>query len=71
MMVAAEVAALGVDNDCGTCAMEGIRRLREARPDLDWIQIVHDVQEHAKQEEDGYFENRAYWCPLCHPGEEG
>lgn len=63
-MVTAEVAALGVDTDCGPCAGEGIRRLKEARPDLDWEKLVHDAQHH---DPDGYYS--AYWCVICHPEE--
>ncbi len=52
------VAARGVDTDCGHCAGEGIERLREAAPEFDWDQLVHDVQRH----EDDY---PPYWCHVC------
>jgi hypothetical protein len=54
-----EIAALGVDDDCGPCAEGGIERLAEARPDIDWAKAVHDVQGHDKDPK--------YWCTVCHP----
>ena len=64
-MITPEIAVLGVDQDCSSCAEAGIDRLAEAVPDVDWWAVLHATLHRPDPEGRPRGGNHPYWCDLC------